>query len=64
MDKDISKNDTLTSLEELFSLNSVTGKQVELSFTAPDLSSQGGLFLLLREYEQQQGFIRSICSHI
>ena len=63
MDKDISKNDTLTSLEELFSLSSVTDKQVALSFTAPDLSSQGGL-VLLREYEQQQGFIRSICSHI
>lgn len=63
MDKDTSKNDTSLSLEELFSLTPVCSKPVELSFTAPDLSSQGGL-LLLREYEHQQGFLRSICSHI
>jgi hypothetical protein len=63
MDKDISKTDTPTSFEELFSLSPVLGQPVSLSFTAPDLSSEGGL-LLLREYEQQLGFIRSICLHI
>jgi len=63
MDKDITKNDSSLPLSELFSLSPVCNQPVELSFTAPDLSSQGGL-LLLREYEQQQGFLRSICSHI
>ena len=63
MDKDISKKDISLSLAELFSLSPVSTKPVELSFTAPDLSSQGGL-LLLREYEHQRGFIHSLCSHI
>ncbi len=31
---------------ELFSLDPIEGKRVEVSFTAPDLSSQGGLLLL------------------
>ena len=63
MDKDISQNDSLLTLEELFSISPVSGQPVELSFTSPDLSSQGGL-LLLREYERQRGFIRTLCSHI
>jgi hypothetical protein len=63
MDKDTSKNANSNPLAELFLLSPVSGKPVELSFTAPDLSSQGGL-LLLREYEQQRGFIDSICGHI
>ena len=46
MDKDISKKDTSLSLEELFSLSPVSHKPVGLSFTAPDLSSQGGLLLI------------------
>jgi hypothetical protein len=63
MDKDTSKNVHSNSLLDLFSLSPVCGKAIELSFTSPDLSSQGGL-LLLREYEQQRGFIQSICGHI
>jgi len=50
MDKDISKNDSSPTLSELFSLSPVCNQPVELSFTASNLSSQGGL-LLLREYE-------------
>ena len=56
---DISKKDILLSTAELFSLSPVSAKPAELSFTTPDLSSQGGL-LLLREYEQQRGFIHSL----
>lgn len=41
---------------ELFSLSPVSSKKVEVSFTAPDLSSQGGL-LLLNEFENRIGFI-------
>jgi hypothetical protein len=63
MDKDNTKTDFSATLPELFSLTPVCGKPVSLSFSAPDLSSQGGL-LLMREYEQNQGFIRSLCSHI
>ena len=63
MDKDTSKNNNSPTLDELFSISPLFNKPVELSFTAPDLSSQGGL-LLLREYEQQRGFISSLCSHI
>ena len=63
MDKDNSKNVIPASLEELFSLSAVSGKPVKFSFTATDLSSQGGL-LFLREYERHRNFIRSLCSHI
>ncbi len=41
---------------ELFPLAPIEGKQVEVSFTAPDLSSEGGL-LLLGEFERCTGFI-------
>lgn len=41
---------------ELFSLSAVNSKKVEVSFTAPNLSSQGGL-TLLREFDRQVGFI-------
>ena len=52
-----SKNlDTSPTSGELFSLFSVKSKPIEVSFTAPDLSSQGGL-LLLNGYEQHHGFI-------
>jgi len=43
MDKDISKKDISLSIAELFSLSPVSAKPAELSFTAPDLSSQGAL---------------------
>ena len=55
-----SKNlDTNNSLSELFSLSPVKNKPVEVSFTAPDLSSQGGL-LLMNEYEEHHGFIAKL----
>lgn len=41
---------------ELFFLTPGCNKQVEVSFTAPDLSSEGGL-LLLREFDERVGFI-------
>jgi len=63
MDKSNQKNDIPTTLEELFSLTPILGKKVEVSFSAPDLSSQGGL-LLMRESENYQGFIRSMCNNI
>ena len=55
-----SKNlDTNNLLSELFSLSPVKNKPLEVSFTAPDLSSQGGL-LLLNEYEVHHGFIAKL----
>jgi hypothetical protein len=55
-----SKNlDTNNTLSELFSLSPVKNKPIEVSFTAPDLSSQGGL-LLMNEYEQHHGFIAKL----
>lgn len=41
---------------ELFSLRPVERKRVEVSFTAPELSSQGGL-LLLRELDLRLGLV-------
>jgi len=63
MCKDRNKKDNSTSFGELFPLLPVMNKPVEVSFTAPDLSSQGGL-LLMREYDHQTGFLKSICNHI
>ena len=48
--------DPCTPPGELFSLTPVKNKRIEVSFTAPDLSSQGGL-LLMKEHEHQHGFI-------
>ena len=45
--------------KELFSLFPVKSKPIEVSFTAPDLSSQGGL-LLMNEYGQHHGFIAKL----
>ena len=60
-----SKNKGTTSFENsqsvLFNLCPVKGKEVELSFTGADISSDGGL-LLLKECEQQNGIINSITS--
>ena len=54
-----SKNlDTNPSLSELFS-SPIKNKPVEVSFIAPDLSSQGGL-LLINEYGQHHGFIAKL----
>ena len=63
MTKINSKTDAPDNLSELFSLSPVLGKPIDVSFTAPDLSNQGGL-LLLREQERETGFIKSLCSHI
>ena len=59
MGKNSKKIDTNPSLCELFSLSPVKNKPVEVSFTAPDLSSQGGL-LLMNEYEEHHGFIAKL----
>jgi hypothetical protein len=56
MDKNSKNLDTPLTLGELFSLSAVKNKPIEVSFTAPDLSSQGGL-LLMNEHEQHNGFI-------
>ena len=63
MTKVNSKSDAPNHLSELFPLSPVSGKQIDVSFTAPDLSKQGGL-LLLREQERETGFIKSLCGHI
>jgi hypothetical protein len=63
MDKGTTKIDTSNFSGELFPLSSISGKSVEFSFTALDLSSQGGL-LFMREYALTNDFIGSICSHI
>jgi len=56
MDKNSKNIDTRNTTGELFSLSPINNKRIEVSFTAPDLSSQGGL-LLMNEYERQNGFI-------
>jgi hypothetical protein len=56
MSKDRSNPQESVLFPALFSLTPSWGKSVEASFTAPDLSSTGGL-LLLRELEERIGFI-------
>jgi len=57
-----SKNlDTNNTDGKLFSLSPIQNKPIEVSFTAPDLSSQGGL-LLMNEYEQRHGFIEKLAN--
>jgi hypothetical protein len=56
--------DTTTSgnkQQVLFNLSPVKQKEIELSFTGADISSDGGL-LLLKECEQQTGIIKSLTS--
>ena len=53
------KTNTLITNNELFVLSPVKNKPIEVSFTAPDLSSQGGL-LLVNEYEKQNGFLSKL----
>lgn len=48
---------------ELFSLSPVSSKKVEVSFTAPGLSSNGGL-ALLGEFDRKVGFIDRLNSCI
>jgi len=59
MCKDIKNLDTHPTLGELFLLSPVKNKPIEVSFSAPDLSSQGGL-LLMNEYEHHHGFIAKL----
>ena len=56
MDKNNKNIFPTDSLARLFSLTSIKNRKIEVHFTAPDLSSQGGL-LLINEYEQHHGFI-------
>jgi hypothetical protein len=63
MDKNSKNFDTQNTTGELFSLFPVKNTRIEVSFTAPDLSSQGGL-LLMKEYEQQCGFIHRLSNCI
>ena len=55
MRKNSNNFDTSLTNVELFPLSSIHGEKIEVSFTAPDLSSQGGL-LLMREAEQKYDF--------
>ncbi len=59
MDK-VNKNSE-NSQQALFNLPPVQKKNIEISFTGADISSDGGL-LLLKECEQQVGIIKSISS--
>ena len=63
MDFSNPKNTATNSNNEhlLFNLAPIMGKKVELSFTSPDISSDGGL-LLLKECESRIGIIKSITS--
>jgi len=63
MDKNSKNFDTKDTFGSLFSISPIQNKPVEVSFTAPDLSSQGGL-LLMNEYEQHHGFIGKLASCI
>jgi hypothetical protein len=63
MGKDSIKDKENKICGELFSLSPLMTKKIEVSFTAPDLSSQGGL-LLMREAEEQNGFIARLASCI
>ena len=46
LDENSTKQSEDLLFPELFSFDPVQGKRVEVSFTAPDLSSHGGLLLL------------------
>jgi len=59
MDKNSKNFDTSHTTGELFSLSPVKNTRLEVSFTAPDLSSDGGL-LLMKEYERQTGFLNRV----
>ena len=56
MGKNSKKDNACNEIGDFFSLTPIKSRKLEVSFTAPDLSSQDGL-LLLREDEQHNGFI-------
>ena len=59
MDKNSKNLDANNPMGKLFSISPIRNKPIEISFTAPDLSSQGGL-LLINEHEQHHGFISKL----
>jgi len=59
MDENSKNLDANDSMGKLFSISPIKNKPVEVSFTAPDLSSQGGL-MLMSEYEHHHGFIDNL----
>ena len=59
MRKDNKKLNTTDTTGQIFSISPIKNKPIEVSFTAPDLSSQGGL-MFFNEYEQRHGFIGKI----
>jgi len=63
MRKNSNNFDTNLTHGEFFPLSSIDGRRIEVSFTSPDLSSQGGL-LLMREVEQKNGFISQLADCI
>ena len=63
MDKGNNNFDTNNTIGQLFSISPIKNKQIEVSFAAPDLSSQGGL-LLMSEYEHRHGFIGNLANCI
>jgi len=63
MCKSSKKTGNIGESGQFFSLMPISNTKVEVSFKAHDLSSQGGL-LLMREYEQQDGFIDRIAGCI
>jgi len=63
MGKSSKKNNISDGYGEVFSLSPLLSRKIEVSFTAPDLFSQGGL-LLMREDEQQNGFISRLADYI
>ena len=63
MGKNSKKDNTGNGCGELFSLSPLLSRKIEVRFSAPDLSSQGGL-LLMREDEQQNGFIAHLAACI
>ena len=62
MRKNSKKNSEEQLQPEIFHFSSLK-KPIEVSFTAPDLSSFGGL-RLLNGVNQKQGFLHRICTHI
>ena len=62
MRKNSKKNSDEQLQPEIFHFSSLK-KPIEVSFTAPDLSSFGGLHLL-NGVNQKQGFLHRICTHI
>lgn len=59
----INQSDQSICQSRLFDLQPIDNKRVEVSFTASDISSDGGL-LLVKEIESQIGIIKAVVSCI